>query len=104
MEFWHEHFNYIMDLRGILQIGVDLYNKLLGNTYIKSLPQLRYSDSIFTLTCTIFLVVNKVNWHSTPGQYILYNPILKSCLVWTSDKSGENDVNYGTYNFQLYLV
>ena len=49
----------IIDLWGILQIGVDLYNKLLGNTYLKSLPQLRYSDSIFTLTCT-FLVVNKV--------------------------------------------
>ena len=59
MEFWHEHFNYIMDLHGILQIGVDLYNKLLGNTYVKSLPQLRYSDSIFTLTCT-FLAVNEV--------------------------------------------
>ena len=49
----------IMDLRGILQIGVDLYNKLLGNTYVKSLPQLRYSDSIFTLTCTV-LAVNEV--------------------------------------------
>ena len=48
-----------MELRGILQIGVDLYN-LLGNTYLKSLPQLRYSDSIFTLTCTFF-VVNEVN-------------------------------------------
>ena len=48
-----------MDLHGILQIGVDLYNKLLGNTYVKSLPQLRYSDSIFTFTCT-FLAVNKV--------------------------------------------
>ena len=30
----------IMDLHGILQIGVDLYNKLLGNTYVKSLPHL----------------------------------------------------------------
>ena len=39
-----------MDLRGILQIEVDLYNKLLGNTYVKSLPQQHYSDSIFTLT------------------------------------------------------
>ena len=33
----------IMDLHGILQIGVDLYNKLLSNTYVKSLPQLPYS-------------------------------------------------------------
>ena len=28
---------------GILQIEVDLYNKLLGNTYVKSLPKLCYS-------------------------------------------------------------
>ena len=36
-----------MDLHRIVQIGVDLYNKLLGNIYVKSLPQLHYSDSIF---------------------------------------------------------
>ena len=55
----------IMDLRGILQIGVDLYNKLLGNTYVKSLTQLHYSDSILTLTCT-FLVVNEVKMTLDP--------------------------------------
>ena len=44
---------------GILQIGIDLYNKFLGNTYVKSWPQLGYSDSIFTLKCT-FLAVNEV--------------------------------------------
>ena len=33
----------IWDLRGVLQIGVYLYNKLLGNTYVKGLPQLCYS-------------------------------------------------------------
>ena len=31
------------ETRGVLQIGVYLYNKLLGNTYVKSLPQLRYN-------------------------------------------------------------
>ena len=74
----------------------------LGNTYVKSLPQLRYSDSIFTLTCTI-LAVNDIKQHLIPGQYILYNTILKLCLVWTSDESGENYVNNGSYNFPLYL-
>ena len=74
----------------------------LGNTYVKSLPQLRYSDSIFTLTCTI-LAVNEIKQHLIPGQYILYNTILKSCLVWISDESGENYVNNGNYYFPLYL-
>ena len=37
----------IWDLLGFLQIAVYLYNKLLGNTYVKSLPHLRYFDSIF---------------------------------------------------------
>ena len=42
-----------------------IYNILLGNTYIKSLPKLRCSDSIFTLTCT-FLVVNEVKMTLDP--------------------------------------
>ena len=74
----------------------------LDNTYVKSLPQLRNSDSIFKLTCSI-LAVNEIKQHLIPGQYILYHTILKSCLVWTSDESGENDVNNGNYNFPLYL-
>ena len=55
----------IMVLPGILQILVDLHNKLIGNTYVKSLPQLHYSDSIFTLTCT-FLAVNEVKMTLDP--------------------------------------
>ena len=54
-----------MDLHGILQIGVDLYYKLLGNTYVKSLQQLHYSDSIFALACT-FLAVNEVKMTLDP--------------------------------------
>ena len=47
---------YIWDLRGVLQIGVDLYNKLQGNPYVKSLPDLRWIiDTIFTLICTFFM-------------------------------------------------
>ena len=49
------------------------------------------------------LAVNEVKWHLTPGQYIIYNTTLKSCPVWISDESGENNVNNGTYNFPLYL-
>ena len=48
-----------------MQIRVDLYNKLLGNTSVNSLPQLCYSDSIFTLTCT-FMVVNEIKMTLDP--------------------------------------
>ena len=41
-------------MRGIRQIGVDLYNKLLGNTYVKSLPQLRCSWFYFYFNMYIF--------------------------------------------------
>ena len=54
-----------MDLLAILHIGVNLYNQLLGNTYVKSLPRACYSDSIFTLTCT-FLAVNEVKMTLDP--------------------------------------
>ena len=71
-----------MDLHGILLIGVDLYNKLLGNTYVKGFPQLRYSDSIFTLTCT-FLAVNKVKMTLAPWPVhtLQHNNIIVSGLV-----------------------
>ena len=39
---------------GVLQIGVDLYNNLLGNTYLKNLRQLRYSLFYFYFNMYIF--------------------------------------------------
>ena len=57
---------------GILQIGVYLHNKLLGNTYVNSLPQLRYRWFYFCFNMFNF-GVNEVKWHLTPGQYLLYN-------------------------------
>ena len=51
LEFWHNHFNYRW-LTWVLLIVVYLYNNLLGNTYIKSLPHLHYFDSIFTQICS----------------------------------------------------
>ena len=50
-----------MNLHGILQIGVDLYNKLLGNTYAKSLPQLRYSWFYFYFNMYILGGLTKLN-------------------------------------------
>ena len=46
-----QSFNY-RQLTWVLLIGVYLYNTLLGKTYVKSSPHLRYFDSIFTRTCT----------------------------------------------------
>ena len=53
----------------------------LGNTYVKSLPQLQYSDSIFTLTCTI-LAVNeiKIEFDSRPEHTLQHNTKIVSGL------------------------
>ena len=39
---------YIICLRGFCRLESYLYNKFLGNTYVKSLPHLHDFDSIFT--------------------------------------------------------
>ena len=75
-----------MDLHGILQIGVDLSNKLLDNTYVKSLQQLHYSDSIFTLSCT-FLSVNEVKMTLDPSPV---HTLQHNTKIVSGDESGEN--------------
>ena len=54
----------------------------LGNTYVKSLPHFRYSDFIFTLTCTIILTVNeiKIALDSWPVHTLQHNTKIVS--VW----------------------
>ena len=51
-------------------IAVKLINKLLGNTYIKSLPQLHYSWFYFYFNMYIFGGLRSL-WHLTPGQHIM---------------------------------
>ena len=53
----------------VLLIGVYLYNKLLGNTYLKSSPHLRYFDSIFTRICTHIIRLQNI-WPCTIIQNI----------------------------------
>ena len=52
-----EHINKFEYYVGFCRLEWIYIINYLGNTYVKSLKQLRYSDSIFTLTFTI-LVVN----------------------------------------------
>ena len=46
---------YIICLRGFCRLESHLYNKFIGNTYVKGpkgSPHLHYFDSIFTRICT----------------------------------------------------
>ena len=59
-----------------------LYNKLLGNTYVKSSPHLHYFDSSFPLICTFSY---RQLQYSIIKYLVLYNKYeitIKSFLPW----------------------
>ena len=68
-------------LTWVLWIAVYQINKLLGNTYAKSLPQLCYFHSIFLESVHFWQFTNSVTLDPWPA----YNTIIKSCLSWISD-------------------
>ena len=54
-----QHINKFETYMGFYRLESIYIINYYGNTYVKILPQLRYSDSILTLTCTI-LAVNEI--------------------------------------------